>query len=468
MQIIKNYFCSLLLASLYVSTLSAQSPWFTASLTAVADNAPGTVVTADFNSDGKMDVATGNYSSNSVSVLIGQGTGAFNAPVNYQVGVPANSQGISKPFIVTADFNNDGKPDLATGNANSANVLSVLLNGGSGIFAPAVNYTACAGVNFVTTGDLNGDGNTDIVMATGGNALSVFLNSGTGVFPGCSTYTLSSWCSLITSGDFNGDGRDDIAAMQSGAQVTILLGSASGILTAGTSFPHTGFPNFILADDFNADGKADLGVCNLGLQLFSIYSGDGAGSFTLTFTCSVTGARAFCVKDLNNDGKKDIAVSGEDYVTVLQGLGNGNFSYQGIYMTCSDAAGISSADFNMDNMPDLCVGAKHPSGSVSSNNLVVILLNQSATGFQNYLSAESQAVIYPNPAGAFFRLRISHLSPNMCVEVADLLGRPVLVQALGEQEVDVSLWGQKQGVYVVKVIEKGKTLQSVRLVKIND
>src|ERR1051325_3881437 len=94
---------------------------------------PYAVVSADFNNDGNMDLAAANWSSSTVSVLLGNGLGNFGSATNFSVGTNPRS-------LVTADFNTDGNMDLATGNDGSNNV-SVLLGNGNGTFAGAVNYS---------------------------------------------------------------------------------------------------------------------------------------------------------------------------------------------------------------------------------------------------------------------------------------------------------------------------------------
>jgi hypothetical protein len=98
---------------------------------------PTGIVAADFDGDGKVDLATSNNFDDNVSVLIGVGDGTFNSKVDFSVAPPPPDDA-APAALVTADFNGDGKPDLATANENEDNV-SVLLNGGS------VTPVACAG-----------------------------------------------------------------------------------------------------------------------------------------------------------------------------------------------------------------------------------------------------------------------------------------------------------------------------------
>ncbi|HWY33325.1 MAG TPA: VCBS repeat-containing protein, partial [Nitrosopumilaceae archaeon] len=120
---------------------------------------PFSVTSADFNGDGNIDLATANNNSNNVSVLLGTGTGIFGTATNFAVGTQPES-------VTSADFNGDGKKDLAVANYASKNV-SVLLGTGTGSFGAATNLTI--GINTypgsIISADFNGDGKVDLATA---------------------------------------------------------------------------------------------------------------------------------------------------------------------------------------------------------------------------------------------------------------------------------------------------------------
>ena len=126
----------------------------TADSYAVSGN-PQMVLAADLNRDGKPDLATVNWGSNTASILLNNGNGTFAAKVDYAIG--------NGPYAFSViDLNQDGAPDLVTTN-NSANSVSILYGNGDGTFAPKTDLTTGSGPCFVALGDLNGDGYGDLI-----------------------------------------------------------------------------------------------------------------------------------------------------------------------------------------------------------------------------------------------------------------------------------------------------------------
>ena len=102
-------------------------------------NSPGSLISADFNSDGIIDLAAANLTDGSISVLIGKGAGAFNSAATSTGG---DTRG-NDADMVWADFNHDGKPDLLI-SYSSTNCFSLLLGKGDGNFQPSVDYITTA------------------------------------------------------------------------------------------------------------------------------------------------------------------------------------------------------------------------------------------------------------------------------------------------------------------------------------
>ena len=191
---------------------------------ATGGTAPTDLAIADFNGDRINDIAVANSGSNTVTVLDANPDFSFAKPVATHVGVKPTA-------LVTGDFDGDGNADLAVTHGGS-HFVSVLLNGdpGSGAFTSKVNLTH-RGNNApaaFTAGDVDGDGRTDLVVGnTAAGTVSVFLNRGAGVFAPATTLHLDNTPARQTTAvileDFNNDGFLDIATANSGTgDVSIL------------------------------------------------------------------------------------------------------------------------------------------------------------------------------------------------------------------------------------------------------
>ena len=148
-------------------------------------NSATSVTVVDFNGDSKLDLLVAEFYSynegwdyktiNSVGVLLGNGDGTFQSHMEYPTGVYPTS-------VAVADFNGDGKLDVATANY-SATSVSVLLGNGDGTFQTNVDYPTAYGPNFVAIGDFNLDGEPDLITTNSyRNVISVLLGNGDGTF----------------------------------------------------------------------------------------------------------------------------------------------------------------------------------------------------------------------------------------------------------------------------------------------
>ncbi|PYJ96801.1 MAG: VCBS repeat-containing protein [Verrucomicrobia bacterium] len=370
---------------------------FQAAVNFAAGTNPVSVAIGDFNGDGKSDLAvaiTGTYpayTNGGVSVLLGKGDGTFEAAVNYGAGTNPVS-------VAVGDFNGDGKLDLAVANQGATPVsnqsrgtLSVLLGNGDGTFQAAVNYDAGTGPASVAVGDFNGDGKPDLAVANTGSftnatstkdgSVSLLSGKGDGTFQAAVGFGAGISPFSMAVSDFNGDGRLDLAVVSHDGNVSVFSGNGDGTLQAPVNYAAGSQPAFVAAGDFNGDGHPDLAVANSFSQgtvsvLLNTCGGCPAFDFTLPQAFDV-GSSPFSVAvgDFNSDGKRDLVVanSGSTNVSVLLGNGDGTFQAALNFSAGPRPYWVASGDFNGDGKPDLAVADS------GSTNVSVLLGNGDGT-----------------------------------------------------------------------------------------
>ena len=190
--------------------------------------APGAIAHGDFNGDGFQDIVTANATANSVTVLMGSVGGAFTAATGSPFAVDSNPVS-----VVVGDFNGDGHLDIATANL-LANSVTVLLGDGSGGFSEAPGSPiAVAQPRSLAVGDFNGDGIDDLALANPAlNEITILLGDGTGKLAG-GVVAGGSSPEALAVGDFDGDGIQDLAIANNPGYVTVLLGQRFGRFHAG-------------------------------------------------------------------------------------------------------------------------------------------------------------------------------------------------------------------------------------------
>ncbi|SFE85094.1 BspA family leucine-rich repeat surface protein [Thermoflexibacter ruber] len=272
---------------------------------------PFDIATGDFNGDGIADLATANYGTNDVSILLGDGSGDFPTVNNFPIFI--NYQ--NPVAVALADFNNDGHLDFAVGNTNGTPIdggVSVRFGDGTGTnFTGTVDLTS-ADPTALAIGDFDNDGDIDIAVGEGNssNNLYIWTNNGAGAFTGPAISTVGGGAvESMASGHFNADSNVDLVIGTITTNSAYLYtGNGAGAFVLTATVPTTTVPRSMVIGDFNGDGSSDFATAHGGSgNNVQITLGNGAGAFTTPRIIPFTGAFGISQGDFNNDGRADLA-----------------------------------------------------------------------------------------------------------------------------------------------------------------
>jgi len=312
--------------------------------------APFTAAAADLNDDGLPDLVT--LGSSTLSVILNQGSGSFDAPTNYTVG---SRLGPFDGFTV-ADLNGDGRLDLAVTN-DEYSQITVLLGDGNGSFRQLSPFLTNDPPSGVGAADVNNDGQTDLLaLSTGGLSVTTYPGRGDGTFQGRQVFGVGSAPRAIALADLNGDGQTDVVvANYKDNTVSVLLGNGDGTFQPQRVFAVGSEPDAVAIADINGDGKPDIVTANYGDDTLSVLLGNGDGTFSPQQIIKVEGApRALAIADINGDGKPDLIVGAADgTIGVLLGNGGGTFGPETFYKVGATVSSLTVADINGDGRPDI-------------------------------------------------------------------------------------------------------------------
>jgi FG-GAP-like repeat/FG-GAP repeat len=358
---------------------------------------PYGVLAQDLDGDGRVDLATVNGTSSDLSIFLGIGGGGFGPASGSPFATGAGPSGAT-----VAEFNGDGRPDIAVSNYVSGTV-SVLLGQPGGGWVQEVGGTVSApGAGAVAAADVNGDGRPDLLVPdyNSGDVTVLLRKAGGGFEPGGSTATGTNPRALAVA-DFNGDGRPDMAVTNSGSgTVSVLLGQAGGGFAAeGVPVPVGSRPSGIVAPDLNGDGLPDLAVANYGSGNVSLLLRQALGGFAAEPASPVAvgaGPVGLVAPDLDGDGRPDLAVTDNTAGTVsvlLRGAGGYVADASSPIVMPAGPSGIAAADVDGDGHPDLAV-------SSDQADVLNLLMNRIAPGAAPAPSAGLRGIPAPGPVAA--------------------------------------------------------------------
>ncbi len=362
----------------------------------IAGGSPRGIALVDHDGDGTLDIIATEYATNAWRILYGNGAGAFDRQARF--GAIARPQG-----VLAADFNRDGRPDVAIAGAG-IDLVAVFFSTSSGGHVQR-NVSVRGAVNVLAAGDYNHDGWLDLSAASSSNSEIYTLIGGPSGLTWSLTTASGSSPRGIVAADVNQDGRLDLmTANRASSTVNVHLGTGSGTFGAAQAVPAGSGSRALAAGDFDHDGRVDLVTVNESASTatllvnttpfvapafrftrqvfdgnpgfsgpYGLETGDfdrdgrldvvtwangivvrlAAGSKATITTAAVNDV---VVADINRDGAFDLASA--DFhrreVRVFLNRGDGTFA-QGLQAFAGFVSGLASADFNRDGHADLVV-----------------------------------------------------------------------------------------------------------------
>jgi hypothetical protein len=354
----------------------------------------GGAAVADFNGDGKTDIAV-TVAATYPRVLLGDGTGKFTfaSDQNTSYGSPG-----PYPTLLAADFNGDGKPDLNMGNMYPNGAFGgsneyIAFNQGGRIFAAPVSVANSTPV----LGDFNGDGRMDMIQVTGQQIIVLLGQANNSFTPVTSALNLPFDTGLFNVGDVNGDGKLDLV-LNYFDHLEIWLGNGNGTFTYSSSIAlENNLNNAVAAvGDVDGDGKADIVLAPVSNAdapaTLTIFYGNGDATFQTPIALPINREYSqVTIADVNRDGLPDLVMTDGSAVAVKINQGNRTFDSESDYVAGRSLSALNVVDVNGDGYPDIVVAN-------TAGTTVTVLFNQ-----PNGTSAAGAPVtgvltITPNPS----------------------------------------------------------------------
>jgi len=377
----------------------------------VVGSAPYSIAAMDVNGDGKMDLISADEGSHTLTVLTNGGNGIFGSNVTYALPV-------TPVFVVAADVNGDSKTDLVYSSSDN-NTLTVFTNNGSGIFKSNATYSVDSAPYNFAAADVNADGKVDLISADYSSAdVTVFTNNGSGKFASSGVFsTGNAYSRWVAVGDLNGDGKPDlVVADYTTFNLYVFTNVSKGIFQLASTVASGAGPFAVTMADLNGDGKLDLITSGAGYgnggsgNVVTVYTNNGNGTFTSAVNYNV-GANPISVAaaDVNRDGKLDLitANSGDNTLTILTNNGNGTFTLAATPPVGAGPVFVTAMDVNGDgNMDLICAN--------SGTNTLTVLTN-------------APAIVYPlqinsfSPTGGVVGTSVTINGPNNFSTVTNVL-----------------------------------------------
>jgi hypothetical protein len=320
---------------------------------------PWDICVGDFDGDGDLDLAVDYVVSQTISVFLNNGSGAFVSSAEY-----ATLPGDYGCGLATADINRDGRIDLLT---TRDATLGILFNNGDGTFAPLTSYSV--GMLYqvhLCVSDLNGDGYQDIAFYgyTNAPAISVLINDGNGGLYPPVLYGVAGVgiAKSITAADFDSDGDVDLAVgnYDLNSTVSILLNDGNAVFEQHSSHVMSSYCE-VVAEDLDADGDVDIASTNPEAGAVLVSRNTGSGVFEEPVSYDVEWPYKLVAADMDGDGDLELvsAMGGYSRISVLKNFGDATFGEESFMQVGSVYFGLCVADLNGDGVLDIATANQY-------------------------------------------------------------------------------------------------------------
>jgi len=472
-------------------------------VTFAVTNNPESVFLGDMDGDGKLDIVVVSDASKTVSVFRNTstpGTISFDTRIDYNAG--------TYPVAVSvSDIDGDGKPDLIETN-NQDNTVSVYRNTstvGNISFATNVNFTTGSSPSDISVADFDGDGKPDLAIANEfSGTVSVLRNTstaGTISFALKQDYITGAEAYAVAAGDIDGDGKSDLAVGNLTANTVSILRNTStpGVISFAAKVDDSvaTSPIDIALGDLDGDGKIDLSVASsdITLPVLKNLSTPGNISFAKKVSYNIGGSSsAIFFDDIDGDGKPDILLASFEKIYILRNKASCNDIIVPVTLTSFIATPVNNKiQLNWNTQEEIniqkyvieravtgssefiAIGTIESKSNQNDNNYsftdtsaepgvlyayrLMIYENTSSSEFSDIKTAkisigEFIASVYPNPSDGHLNLFINHVPGSANIEVFNNIGQPVFyekITVLGSKLLLLDLSKQPKGTYWISI-----------------